>query len=125
MKKFTAGYLKAWTWACANPRQAVTLARQHYTTTLSLDQGVALWKLVCSYLHTPASKGQATGFMALADWQHTVKILTSDPAFGATQNVPPAKTLFTNEFVNDVYPPKCAKGQKSTKQKPCIPPKKK
>jgi NitT/TauT family transport system substrate-binding protein len=120
MRKFVTGYLKAWTWACANPRQAVTMARQHYTTTLSIDQGVALWQLVCSYLHTPATKGQAPGWMSLADWQGTIKILTSNPVvFGATQNVPPAKTLYTNEYVNDVYPAPCAKGQRSTKKSPC------
>ena len=124
-KRFIAGYLKGWNWACANPRQAVTMARTHYTTSLSLDTGVELWKLVCSYAHTPATKGHPLGWMALADWQSTVKILTSNPViFGATQNVPPPVSLFTNEFVNDVYPPTCTKGQVSTKRRPCTPPRK-
>jgi NitT/TauT family transport system substrate-binding protein len=125
MTKFVKGYLKGWQWACANPRQSVTMARQHYSTTLSLDQGVALWNLVCSYAHTPATKGHALGWMALSDWQKSIKILTSNPIFGGTQNVPPAKSLYTNQFVDNVFPPACLKGQKSTKKKPCTPVKKK
>ena len=117
IREFVTGYLKAWNWACGNPVQAVTLARQHYTTTLSIAQGVAIWNLVCSYAHTPNSKGHPLGWMSLKDWQDTVKILTSNPtAFGATQNVPPASSLFTNEYVNLVYPPACTKGQVSTKR---------
>ncbi len=126
IREFVTGYLKAWNWACGNPVQAVTMARQHYTTTLSIAQGVALWNLVCSYEHTPNSKGHPLGWMSLKDWQGTVKILTSNPTvFGATQNVPPASSLFTNEYVNLVYPPACTKGQVSTKKVPCTPVKKK
>ena len=124
MKKFVAGYVKAWNWACANPRQAVTLARANYTTTVSVDQGVELWKLVCSFKRTKAAATakQATGYMMLADWARTVKILRSNPdLFGSQRNVPPAATLFTNTYVNQVFPAPCAKNQKSTAKKPCKP----
>jgi NitT/TauT family transport system substrate-binding protein len=120
MKKFVAGLTKAWIWACANPRQAVTLARENYTTNLSLDVGTQLFQLVCGFRQTKAAKGQAPGFMMLADWQRTIRILRSNPElFGSAQNVPPAISLFTNKFVDQVYPRPCAKGQKSTKAKPC------
>jgi ABC-type nitrate/sulfonate/bicarbonate transport system substrate-binding protein len=122
MKKFVAGYLKAWNWACANPRQAVTLAREFYTTNLSLDVGTQLFQLVCSFRRTKAAAAakQPLGYMMLADWQRTINIMKSNPElFGATQNVPPPISLFTNKFVNLVYAPPCAKNQKPTKKKPC------
>jgi NitT/TauT family transport system substrate-binding protein len=126
MREFVTGYLKAWNWACDNPGQAVTLARQHYTTTLTLQQGIQLWQTVCSYAHTPNSAGHPWGWMALKDWQNTVNIMLSNPqVFGATQNVPPADSLYTNQFVNLVYPPNCTPGQVSTRKAPCTAVKKK
>jgi NitT/TauT family transport system substrate-binding protein len=100
VKAFVQGYLKGWAWACANPTAAVVAARHYYTTTLSVPAGVALWDEVCSYAHTPASKGHPLGWMAPKDWQDTVNILTSHPKlFGSAASLPPLSQLFTNRFI--------------------------
>jgi NitT/TauT family transport system substrate-binding protein len=122
MRKFVSGFLKGWNWACANQRQAVTQARRNYTTNISLDQGVQLWGLVCNFRRTRAATQakSATGFMQLADWQRTVRILRSNPElFGSQRNVPPPATLFTNRFVNLTFPQPCAQKQRPTKRRPC------
>ena len=123
MKKFVAGYVKAWNWACANPRQAVTLARANYSTTISPRPG---HRALEARLQLQADEGRGdgearpTGYMMLADWAPTVKILRSNPdLFGSQRNVPPAATLFTNTYVNQAFPAPCAKNQKSTAKKPC------
>ena len=99
VQKFVTGLLKGWNWACGNPRAAVTNMRTHYTATLPFETSLQRWVQFCAYGRVPDNKTQAFGWMPLSNWQTTVKLIRDNPAFGGAQNVPPAKTLYTNRFV--------------------------
>jgi NitT/TauT family transport system substrate-binding protein len=123
VQKFVTGLLKGWNWACANPRAATTLIRTKYNPTIAFDASLARWTTFCTYRYVPGNRGQAFGYMPLANWQTTVRLIRENAVFGGPQNVPPAITLFTNLFVekaNVAKPvPKCKPGQKSTKTNVC------
>jgi NitT/TauT family transport system substrate-binding protein len=99
VQKFVTGLLKGWNWACGNPRAAVTIMRTHYNPTISFDTSLERWRTFCGYARVPGNKTQAFGWMPLVNWQTTVKLIRENQAFGGPQNVPPAKTLYTNKFV--------------------------
>jgi NitT/TauT family transport system substrate-binding protein len=117
--KFVRGAIKGWAWACDNPRAATEAARTHFTSARDFDTSLGIWKSTCKLRRTKNTLGQPFGVMSLKDWQTTVQLLRTSPQLGLSANVPPPKTLFTNQYVNNIYP-KCKAGQKSTNAKPCV-----
>lgn len=111
--KFLRGLIQGWRWACGNPRAAVTASRTHFPTpAYDYEAGVNIWKETCQLARTKAAKGRLLGFMALADWKDTVNLLRNAPSLGVTQNVPPATTLFTNQYVLKAWEPLLPKKKK-------------
>jgi NitT/TauT family transport system substrate-binding protein len=98
--RFLRGLIQGWNWACANPRQAVIDARKNFPPpAYDLEAGINIWRETCQLARTKAAANLPLGAMALKDWQNTVALLRSAPQLGVTQNVPPASTLFTNQYV--------------------------
>ena len=102
--KFLRGLIQGWVWGCANPRQAVTLARTHFAApAYDFDTGVNIWKTVCGLQRTANSKGMKLGATALADWNQTVALVRGAPSLGVQTNVPPPATLFTNVWIDNAW----------------------
>jgi len=102
-EKFVRATLKGWKWACENPDEAATAARENFEEEPSYDAetGVKIWQEACKLTHTPNTEGEALGWMAPEDWDSTLEILTSAPKLEVT-DPPPAEELYTNEFVDKV-----------------------
>ena len=100
VQKFVTGLLKGWNWACGNPRAAVTIMRTHYNPVISFDTSLERWKTFCTYGRVSGNRTEAFGWMPLQTWQTTTRLIRENAAFGGPTNVPPARTLYTNRFVD-------------------------
>jgi NitT/TauT family transport system substrate-binding protein len=93
--RFTKATMKGVEATVADPLdagKAITDARADAEAGLILDSV----QLAKDHLHTPASEGKPTGFMADADWEVTKKILVE--AFDLPPDTDVSK-FYTNEFI--------------------------